>query len=184
MICPHGHAATTYTVPHPMTAAPMTVVRCLDCKRELVRGTWLRLAGYCDGCDQPTWRMLPHPTSGHDIILWPKGDTRFALIRTPEGPGQHAIRDYCPACCPEFGEAAKRPVEVDGAPIPTACCEGWETPHARYADRFSDRQGVFLAAWFADHLGLSDEAITYWLQQWNQDRVEAKSAALMEIAHG
>jgi hypothetical protein len=187
MTCPQGHAATTYTIPHPMTAVPMDLVRCLTCKRELQNGVWLRMGGFCDGCDLPTWRMIPHPVSGHDILLWPKGSTRFALILTPGGLGEKAYRDYCPACCPDFGEAAKRDVEVGGQPIPTGACVGWETPHARYADRFSDRQGTFLGAWLRDHLGMSDEAITYWIDTWITDRdyrAEAISAALTETPHG
>ena len=185
--CPAGHPATIYKVPHPMTAAEMTVIRCLACKTEHVNGTWLRMAGYCDGCDQPTWRMLPHPASGHDILLWPKGDTRFALIRAEVDGWGHAIRDYCPACCPEFGAPAKRPIEVGGQPIATGACVGWETPHDRYADRFSDRQGVFLGAWLRDHLGLSDEAADYWMTEWTKDRdyrAEGRMAALTETAHG
>lgn len=191
MICPSGHVAAHFTVPHPRTGEPADLHRCDPCKRELTHGRdgvgrWLRRAGFCDGCDAPTWRFLTHPTCGHDLLLWPKPTTRFPLFATPDGPGETIYRDFCPACCPALGMTAARVIaEIDGQPIAVAACVGFHPgPRARYAPLFSERYGEFLRAWLVDHLALSDADVETWIERWNHDRTEAIAAVLTETPHG
>ena len=172
MICPLGHEAAHFVLPHPRTATPMDAYQCAPCVREYVNGRWQRMAGYCDGCDAPTWRMLTHPIHGHRILLWPKPATRFALLLTPEGPGAHCRREYCSACCPVVGEAPVRVIaEVDAVPLVTGVCDGWETPHARYPFLFSDEWGAWFVAHATDGYGISEGERDHLLDQWERDRV-------------
>ena len=194
MTCPQGHAATVYRVPHPLQATPVEMHRCEPCRREYTVGRdgvgrWTRRAGYCDGCDAPTWHFLTHPVHGHDILLWPKPETRFVFLLTPDGPGTTIYRDYCAACCPEFGAEPRRVIaEIDGAPITTGACVDHETPHRKYAFHFSEQYGRWLAAHLSDGYSVSDETRDALLAQWERDRTitatEDKTAALMETPHG
>lgn len=190
MICAAGHAATIYSVPHPLHAVEVTVPRCHPCRREYVvgrdgGGQWLRRAGFCDGCDAPTWHFVTHPRYGHEILLWPKPATLFAYLLTPDGPGHDVFRDYCPACCPAFGETPRRVIaEVDGVPVATTACIDHVTAQQKYAFHFSELYGAWLAAWLTDHLALPDDERDRLMTQWESDCAEGKSAALTEHADG
>ena len=176
MTCPLGHAVQHTTIPHPLTSAPMDLLRCETCKRQYAVGLdgigrWLRMPGYCGGCDGDTWRMLTHPTRGHRELLWPKPETVFAFVLTPDGPGTDVWNDYCPACCPALGAAPRRIVaEVNGAPLVTTVCHHHETAHAKYAHLFSDQFGRWLAAHLIDGYGVSEGERDALVAQWQQDR--------------
>ena len=184
MKCAAGHEATAYRVPHPLFAAEIDLHRCAPCRREYVIGRdgigrWLRRAGFCDGCDAPTWHFVTHPTTGHDILLWPKPTTRFAYLLTPDGPGTDIYRDYCPACRPEVGAAPRRIIaEIDGVPIATAVCIDHLTPHTKYAHLYSGQYGAWLDRWLDDHLHVDAETHARLLAQWEADRMAGMTSSV------
>ena len=170
--CAHCNCAPiTYAIPHPIVAGEKWhFAHCDHCKREFNGlGTWIKRAGYCQGCRCETWRHIAHPMHEHPILLWPLPTTIVCLIATPEGPGAHTYQDYCPGCCPEFGHPAPAPWEQDGEPMPTGACVGHERVHETYAHKFSDQFGDFLAVWLGE-VGFDDEARTRLLAQWRADR--------------
>lgn len=187
MKCPAGHEAQRFEMPHPMTAIPVEFYQCAACVRELRGALWMRMAGFCAGCDQPTWRMLTHPRHGARVLLWPKPETRFARIATPEGPGADIYNEYCPACCPAIGETPARVIaEVNAQPLATAECVGYME---RHADLFTLRHGGWLWAHLADPDGyaVSDAERDTWMEQWAQDRqerAEVNSGGAVETPHG
>lgn len=187
MTCPLGHEATHYAG---TKAYPADRHTCHACRRDYVtgrdgEGRWLRQAGFCDGCDAPTWRMVETAAFGEEL-LWPNPATRFPLFRTPHGPGDTIYRDFCPACCPSVGEDPPRIIaEIDGAPIETAECVGFHAPpRERYAHLFTDERRRFLGARLGDDLGLPDEDRDRWLDLFDLERAGEKATALTESADG
>ena len=180
MNCPQGHAALHFSLPHPMRAEGMDVYQCLTCVRQEVNGTWQRMAGYCAGCDTPTWRRLTHPVSGHRVLLWPKPDTIFAYLQALDWPGVDSVwQDYCPACCPEVGALpARAVVEENGIPRASGACIGHRTAHDKYAFHFSDRYGAWLATHLVDGYGVSEGEARALLDQWARDRVAGAAVAV------
>jgi hypothetical protein len=124
-------------------------------------------SGHCSDCQRLVWRTAiaqrdtPDGTkAGEVFLLWPRPESLYAKVRTPEGfaPGIA----YCPECAPQIGQPG--PV-FDGAPV-----IGYETAYGRYTAWYADEKREFWQAWLHDHLSLTGSEVSAYLDQWEKDR--------------